>query len=790
MSGGEPARSDPRRPWAWTTPALVALVALLPFAGSILGGRSLYFRDLTLQFFPLRLFALEGLRHGELRFWNPYVHEGEPSSLPPVSYPLDLLQALVPHEAGLSASLALHVPFGALAFFALARALGLGRGAAAGGALVYALGGFSLSTLSLYVYVQAIAWAPLVVLGLHQAVRDRAAVVPAALACAVAISTTGVEIVAQSVLLGLVVAAPGRDPRAWRRALCAVCLGAGIAAPTIVYMAGLVESSARAGGFPTSVVLAHSVHPLTFAQVAIAGLYGDPNDLVNRWWGSNFFPRGFPYFVSLYLGAGVLCLGAVGFRHGGRLARRILVLAAIAAIVCLGRWAHLSLLLDVAPVLRSFRFPSKAFFTVHSSAALLAALGLEALARSGARPWRWLCLWSLGAGSALAALPLAPTLLSGPTRWFAAGFFPPGYAWATRLDLLGRVLADAAVGGLVAILVGLVAAAVLSGRVRPGAGVVLVAALAVADLLRAGAGLNRSVEPELFRPSGEVQALARALRESGGRIYTPDPSESPADAEARRAHPDHELWSFAVLVESATPFLNMKLGLPSALSIDLTMLVPTDRVLAPEKAGPGAVPEALPLLREAGVAHVLSLDPLRDDRLAPRAVLAPPRIAPLRVHAYAVASPLPLRSVATEVVVARSRDEARALAGRAGFQEGGGVAVEGAAVPVAGATGRLIDLRERPGWIEAAVEADRSTVFFLRDAYAPGWTASVDGRPAPALRANGRHCAVPIPAGRSRVSFRYTPPRLGLGLLVSAVSLLAALALRALPIQDGARVTR
>jgi len=81
-------RSERQREWA--AAALVALVAFLPFARGVLSGASLYFRDLSLHFFPLRRFALEGLRRGELRFWNPYVHEGVPLSLPPLGYPLDL----------------------------------------------------------------------------------------------------------------------------------------------------------------------------------------------------------------------------------------------------------------------------------------------------------------------------------------------------------------------------------------------------------------------------------------------------------------------------------------------------------------------------------------------------------------------------------------------------------------------------------------------------------------------------------------------------------------------------
>ena len=37
--------------------------------------------------------------------------------------------------------------------------------------MVYSLGGFCLSTVNLYIYLAAMAWAPLVVLGLVQAVR-------------------------------------------------------------------------------------------------------------------------------------------------------------------------------------------------------------------------------------------------------------------------------------------------------------------------------------------------------------------------------------------------------------------------------------------------------------------------------------------------------------------------------------------------------------------------------------------------------------------------------------------
>ena len=66
--------------------ALVALASFTPFVRIFLFGQSLYFRDLSAQFFPGRRFILDGLMHGEWRFWNPFVHEGIPVSGPPYAY--------------------------------------------------------------------------------------------------------------------------------------------------------------------------------------------------------------------------------------------------------------------------------------------------------------------------------------------------------------------------------------------------------------------------------------------------------------------------------------------------------------------------------------------------------------------------------------------------------------------------------------------------------------------------------------------------------------------------------
>ena len=133
---------------------------------------------------------------------------------------------------------------------------------------------------------------------------------------AVALSTTGAEIVAQAVVFGFVLAWPALSLRGLARSLLSVALGTGLAAPTLVALRAAVVGSARAEGFPTDVVLAQSIHPLTLVQIVVGNWHGELGNLANHWWGSNFFPSGFPYLLSFYLGGALLAIAAVGALHG------------------------------------------------------------------------------------------------------------------------------------------------------------------------------------------------------------------------------------------------------------------------------------------------------------------------------------------------------------------------------------------------------------------------------------------------------------------------------------------
>jgi membrane protein YfhO len=92
----------------------------------------------------------------------------------------------------------------------------------------------------------------------------------------------------------------------------------------------------------------------------------------------------------------------------------------------------------------------------------------------------------------------------------------------------------------------------------------------------------------------------------------------------------------------------------------------------------------------------------------------------------------------------------------------------------------------RPEDVRISVRADAPSLVVVRNVWEPGWTATVDGAPAPVLRADYLLQAVPIPEGDHDVRIAYREPTIGLGIALSAV----AWALLALAAGVAAAITR
>ena len=768
-------------------PALLVLVALLPDLRAAFPLDTYYFRDFSLTFYPTRLFQARELASGRLPFWNPYLHEG--TFHIPSLYPLDLLQAWAQGPAAVSWLLTLHLPLAALAAWALARTRGASPPAAFVTGCVYAAGGFALSSLNLYVFLQALALAPLVMLALGRAAARGGRWTGLAAACvALALSTLALELVAQAVALGLLLAladtwavaragppgaTPGASPAlAAARLAGAIALGAGLAAVPVAVTLAVLPETARGAGFEPWRAAAFSLPPAGLLQALVAGLFGPPGQPLQAWWGGVVFGK-FPYFASIYLGGNVLALLPLGLAQAPR--RERLVLGGppcLAVWYALGPAGGLWSVLQQVPGAGAFRFPSKALFTAHLVAALLAGRGVERLLAG--RGWR-----AFGRAAGLAAL-VAAALAAVPAlagealgEWLALD--------ATVLAQCARLLPADAARSAVACGLGLaLAVAVVRRLARPVVAVAALAALVALDLVRAGAGLNPQAPAEFFDLRGPLRA-ERLDQLGGGRVFVHAPLASRGFRAWLAARPPGvDLNGFYLSRQILDPYNNVIDQVETAVSPDRTGLVPQPPEVDLAEVPAERLVAVLPLLRRAAVTRVLSYDPLVHRDLALRA-RAPVARTGLAVHVFELAGAWPRTHVACRVHVAATR-AAAAAAYAEGFDPWHDVALEEGQAPPAGAasprptgcsTGRVETLAAAAGEERYVVESDGPGFLVVRSSHARGWRATVDGRATDVLRADGRHRAVAVAAGRHELVLRYHPPGLALGLALSAASAVA-----------------
>jgi hypothetical protein len=744
---------------------LAGLVALLSDPAAGVPGRSYFFRDFSVTFYPLRLFFARELREGRVPFWNPYIYEG--SFALPTFYPLDLLHVLSSGPAAVSWLLTLHLPLAAIGGFLLARELRADPWGSFVAGAVFALGGFSLSSLNLYVFLQALALAPFLIVALRRAARCGGRWVPVtSLILALAVATLAVEFVGQALVLGLALALAATPTRAGlSRCARAVALGLGLAAVPIAVTLGLLGETPRGAGFAREIALANAIPPLGFLQILVPGLFGSLADPVTAWWGGAFFSKGLPYFLSLYLGPVALALAWAGKSRLPTAERRVLLAgAAMGGWYALGATGGLALVLSHFPGFGSFRFPSKAFLLPHLATALLAGLGASRLRE--------------GAGFAAlrnAGLTIAALLLTAlGSLWLFGGALEH---WA-RIEAAGfggvRLAVTQSVLGSVCLALVVTALAVLAARgwASPQQVGWLLAALVVFDLARAGSGMNPQVAPSFFAPLPEL--AGQHLDALEGRVFSYGLDESPAFRRLLAAGgPRLSLASFFVNRQILAPYNNILDRVRAAEATDLTSFVPRARELAASDYDPSAVGALVPWLRNAGVSRVLSLDPLdhADLSLLGEVPVVPP-LATIRV--YGLARTAPLAYIACRVAPAAGMEEALARPYSGGFDLERDVALEVEGRASCG-TGQATPGAWSAGEERYLTEADGSGYLVVRQSFARGWTAFLDGRPVPTLRANGKHRALAVPAGRHEAVLRYEPPGLRPGLAVSAVAWLSLL---------------
>lgn len=753
MSDSERGRGDdPAQPRA--AAALFAL-ALLAVYHPLLLGRAMLYRDLTTWTVPARAMLRATFARGELPGWNPWESIGYPIPSDPLYatyYPLSLATLPLPTAWGTSVYFFLHVALGGCGLFALARRVGASPSAAAAGALAWSLSGVVSSEWSVGVRLVTMAWIPWVCAtawDLARAARLGRPLAPAALAMALvggmtllsgevyvalmaAIPAAALAVVAARGVEGPVATVRQRVSRGVGAVLAAGIGALLLAAPMLLPVSRLLGTTARRAAMSRTDLELWSMHPLLLGDLL------QPDGILHAWLlagdaqirallSENVF------YFSVYLGTTAVALAALAPARRAAAAWTALALTALGLLLALG--GHTPLLAVFQGLARPFahmRTPQKFLLLAHTPFALLVALGAERALRGASL--RRLALPLLALGAALLAVRTT---------------FSPRVGALYTLGALGALLR-----------LGLVALAVLAAR-RWGPRAAIALPLVVAlDLGWNAWRIFHWVDPSAFEAEPRLAARVRALATTSGRGAAP----------ARLWRSDRvDQGVPGVFVDDSAVATRARLRAKTNLGTGITVLPGYDV---------GVPPDADRLAESGRIAAVrlLSVDlALLRASAAPQGLRLVAEVGP-GLRLFAVESPLPRAYVAHAAVRDAPPPRRTHLL----------------AEPIV--TGQTITLPEhqlgalpsdapRPpspcvitSWQEGDVtlrcEAATRGVAVLVEQWSPGWSATVDGRPAAVLRANRIMLGVPVDAGAHTVRLRFETPGQRAGLALGALGLL------------------
>jgi hypothetical protein len=750
---------------SWLPYLAHAGLVLLMFAPVLFGGRVFYARDISVGYYPDYVFLHDALGRGAWPLWNPTSDAGAPFFMP---YPVTALLVFVLGPAlALGVGPALHVLLAMCGTTALARTEGVGPWGAWLAGAVLGLSGYLQSSLLFPVFLAA-AWTPWILLA-YSRLRESPASRPIAGLAALAalqLSTLGGEIVLQTALLALVLGLP-RSMRAAKGLLAAGILAALLSAPVVLGARAVLEGTPRGAGFSPAQALSFSAPWPVLLEAVIPRFLGDPHTFSDYgFWGQQFFPEGYPFFLSLYLGPLALLLAAAAGRD------RLWLVAVLGVLLSLG--AHGPLGGILAPLMHTFRVPVKFFFLTSFAVAMLAGRGFDRF---------------LSAPRAAASV-----LLPGLTLLLVAALVHRDPGLPARLlsgvlpelaDARSRVVAatewPAALLGTGAM--GLAGGLALMGgrRIAPLAGVaVALDLLVVTQRLNPSAGRSfYELRPEVKEPLRDASAGPPFRVFSYGLTATP-----PVRFEPTIAVRNSDYWLYAMERQSLQPRAHVLDGLEGAFDEDRTGLLPVEAALSPEQRDPRYFADHYRRLQLANVRLVFSYRPLPEALVALRARIAFPEVLdPLLL--YELRDALPRAFWVGEVETLPAGASASSRLEDPGFDPRRTAVVQNGSLA-------LPALRPDVSSLPLPVsfeQVDPNTVRLRSDTppglivisqgYDSGWRAELSGGPVPLFRANGRYTALVTPGGSQEWTLSFRPRWVRPALLLFSLGALGCLGLLA-----------
>jgi hypothetical protein len=709
--------------------------------------------DLYAYFYPKALYALASVRDGGRGLlWNPYQNCGQPFfaiSQTGVLYPPYFFFLLFEPELALRAVLFVHLLIAGSGAFFLCRELGARPVAAVAGALAFQLSHAMVGlTASSPTHGAPFAWMPLILFLCERLLRAPSLRRACLLAIVLAVSMLPgmpqtVFFIYQVIVLRVVYELATRRGEHPLRPALPIGLALLIAVPLAAVQ--LVPELENAGASLRGAKLAPAeLDP--YGAWTLADLRGQLEKRATTQ----------PFMLVPTL-LGLTGLLAAKTR---RLTAFYAGTATLFTVLAIGSGSPLYDLYIRFPVAGAFRIPGRFLWITGFCLAPLTALGIEAIASASRAPARGRAMLA----AALTALPLLALW------WLTPKGFSPA-EWTAALLIVAGSCAAFAVPGLSGWIPGVFLAALLLQ--------VLVGPYLLHVHLLRSAPEFFAAEPAFARLRQSVGAQDRLylLHDRGYEFMAKSASlfrmPSVLDYEPLTTQRYAE---YSVMLRTGEPMRNANSFIYSGPKLgagwrrpllDLTAA----RFVIVSESERAQVEQVVPPLQWIDTVDGLSL--YENPRRLPRAFFVP------RVEVVSDPAAVLRR-------LAQGADDLRRVALVEAPPSSGFLGADAATV---GASVRFA--RNDPEDLILEVDAPVRGFLVLSDQYFSGWSATVDGRPAPIERANYAFRLVEVPAGRSTVTFRYAPRSLWVGAGVSAASAMAVAALllytRRRPPADAAR---
>jgi hypothetical protein len=727
VSVSEPRGSD-RLP-----AAILAAVITLLFFDVVIGAGVFYTRDVVLYHFPLKTILRTVVLDGEFPYWNPFITAGQPLAANPaheIFYPLTWLIMLPSFVYGFNWHALIHVYLATLGTFALLRSLGTTRASACIGALSFGLGGFLLSSLSLFPFLFSAAWLPLTCLFTrrflhHRSPRD----------FAFAAGSLGMQFligepvtVAQTgLLLGLY--ALSRKSRLRDLGAVAAISVTALLLSSVQTLPGLdhARDSVRAEGFDFKTVSDWSTQPRRLIEAFYPDVYGSPNPDALYQAGDLYPRRRTPFILSIYSGLLIVILALAGAIARVRGVWLYVSVMALSLILAFGSYTPLLQFLYDLGVVRSIRYPEKFLIMGIFATVVFGAVALDELLRGNRR------------------LRVAAMALAGAAALIGAIRY-------TQVDFWRAVL--------------LLALFAIATRVSRGAAVAMLAVFLLIDLAPRAAELAPRKPASFFTtPPPVLQHLAPDFDDY--RILHAGNWSQMGRYRRGYRQPGPNLYVMERNALSGYTAASYGLRTAAEIDYDLTGLRTSDdftrAAVELQKAGANDWLDYVSAM--SNVRYVAFYRP--PSQAFAEAGADPDRVDPIR---FVERRAQPRYYFASAVATARDRKEFVSQVAGGGHDPRTAFI---AGTPFVPATGRVLRAADSANHARIDVETAGRAFLVMSITAHKYWSITIDGAAAASVTTNLGYQGVVVPPGRHVVEMCYRNPLIAIGGAVSLATLLA-----------------